>query len=264
MKKRIIIISIIIVLVAVLLIIIFRFAKGKRYDVTVTSYDGKTEFTLKGLAKNEPTESVYYMDGIDFYVKNKREVIRAVTHHEGYLYAFTKKGVRTEPKNAQGFLFIENGRYFVLKYINGEPNGKYFISTNDNHMMLMELRTVIKDYPYKGYAILPIASWFARELEPDGTYSIDWMYACGIHSFEDMVEFYERTDSRFYEVDYENRMIKVYMDVAEIKGAEFYKDVAEIKGTEFHKSESKYYPLYICPEEDGGGFDFAPCWSKEE
>ncbi len=212
MKRFVFITAITAVLVATATAVFAIYASIK-YDVTLVSFDGKASVTMEHISdrnKLTPTGfSIYSFaltDCVDFYSDY-------IITNSNYLYSLDGEANITGGETGR-YVLHSDGRYFYytqsgIQVVCRELYCGFF------HPELVNLYTVSPFYAVESF------SWQTPT-------EYKWSDTIGLKSFEDLVKFYERTESEHYRIDSENKTI--YLSLYD--GNTWYKDMATMKATD--------------------------------
>lgn len=188
MKRVILPIAVVVVLAAASAVIIFLM-KDKKYDVEMPSRDGETKLLFQEAATEEPERVGMYAyrftveDTSEFYTK-------FIENNSDVVYSVDDNNNQTTGETGR-YLFCIDQHYYYIKPWEIPNTYKYtelvfFVAGNGD-----------------GECVVPIIS--AQELYDTDFFS--WEDTAGIHSFEELKEFYSRIRSDRYEIDEETKTI---------------------------------------------------------
>lgn len=186
MKKGILIAFAVLVLAGISVLICIKVI-GKKQDVALESADHTATLCFEQATKEDfvRTSTFAYrfkpVDGADIYQEY-------IVNNADYLYSVNANNEQCKEETGVYLLCI-NQRYFLISEYNDWVRYEELIQCSQTD---------------EGDYITPVRSEFSSAYDDT---MIPWEWTVGLHSFDDLVEFYSRVQDQLYEVDSENQTI---------------------------------------------------------
>lgn len=173
-------------------ILSFRLLKHHVSNVEIISTDGTTKFTLEDATYEEIKSAPF---SLNFRIGNINTFyVSLVESKPYYLYTLNEDGSRCR-EEGDFYLFCKDGHYFYL----------------DMGNVYADLVEAVMEINTRGKGYVMISPFSEPSLRAAKDVFFSWEDTWGLFSFEDLVEFYERTAPEHYRVDEAAKSIHVDM-----------------------------------------------------
>lgn len=180
---------------------IFILLKVRLHDISFPNYLVDDELVLEKVSKKKPVPAGRGREYVTFTPKSEYALFDEVQRNPYYIYS-VKQGNKVKNEVAPTYIFNQNGVY-------------YYIASNisDGYYLADMFFSVHFDYYFVQKLIFPAqafpAYYINLEKKEDGSFSeyIKWSEFLFVSSFEDLEEFYKRTDSNTYSIDRDQKCI---------------------------------------------------------
>lgn len=198
--KKIIGVVTISVFVLIIGILILVETINRKYEINITSVDGKVELYFGKIgAKKEIGQTTYQVHS--FNIGESLSLWEDVIKQQpGYLYSIDSEN-RVCKEETGKYLLCQDGHYFLIT----------LSSDNSSVVIVRELVFELsfwKPLEYFGFVLMPFTG--DKHIGSDNC-SFKWEDTVGLKSFDDLVEFYKRVDKKFYQIN-NDKTISLYSD----------------------------------------------------
>ncbi len=191
--KKITIIFIVLVASIALSSFIFYKSINRKFDLTLQSIDGKVKYTFGKICNDEPKAISDF--SYECVISNLSLDKLFTDKFEGDLVYLDDDNNTSTKVNKRCYICVDN-HYF------------YFEICGENKLIYREL--IAGFYPENSEGGVMISPFYDKEgLMWEQQNILSWNDTVGLNSFEDLVEFYKKTDSSLYEINEEKRSIIV-------------------------------------------------------
>ncbi len=203
MKKVLVIVFAAVGILAVCVFIVY-YAINRKYDVSIMSVDKETILQFDNIAQQDRLGQTSYQRYNFVIAENVSLWEDVIKDHPGYLYSLSDDNKRCSGESGR-YILCQDGHYFFMRLQDGN---KVFVTE-----LVFEVSYSEPDF-FMDFSLLPLVD--IRSISK-GENSYEWKNTAGLTSFEDLVEFYNRTNSKLFTVDHEKKSITLYSEDARVK-----------------------------------------------
>ncbi len=186
-------------------IAIYSDASSKRF---VLAEVDKDELMGEPSSKNKPKEELSEVDGVSYssFVPKKEDAFfsKYVLNNDALVASYTKQSENADNGTYNLYLFLYENEYYLLETLNSLFGGGYAFCT-----CWGAYNPAYFDSPTLFY--WPGSEDFFKEEDLTASWAFfdKYFWQVPVHSFDDLVEFYERIDETYYKIDKEKQEIYV-------------------------------------------------------
>lgn len=203
MKKVLVIVFAVVGILAVYVYIVC-YAINRKYDVSIMSVDKKTILQFDNIAQQDRLGQTSYQRYNFVLAENVFLWEDVIKDHPGYLYSLDDDNKQCSEETGR-YILCQDGHYFYMRLQDGN---KVFVTE-----MVFEVCYSESDF-FMDFFLLPLVDIKAVS---EGDNHFEWKNTAGLTSFEDLVEFYNRTDPKLFTIDSEKKSITLYSRDTRVK-----------------------------------------------
>lgn len=205
MRKRFIISLVIMAVMMIAGVITFGSLKSKTFDVTITSHDSLTEFTIEKMAGTKPKDWSHAYGYVGFELESDFNTFDKALHSD--YFAFTiDDGVNIGKKYGDTMVFLKDGHYFAMLIDDDMINARLveLISVIVANDAVFGQRWFYFTFPFVYHRSF---SQYMLFEEGETELNVPWCDTLGMHSFDDVKTFYTYTGADYFMIDEEEQAV---------------------------------------------------------